>query len=109
MQGVARNAVRALRGIRLCAEGHEEGRLTHLVLGQQRRTLKVCTPPCHAGLCFVAFCAVRLEVGARPIACCSVLCGILCLRAEVTLTGKFDCSYSLHCLCRWTNSQKNGC
>ena len=41
VQEVARNAVRALRGIRLCAEGHEEGRLTHLVLGQQRRTLKV--------------------------------------------------------------------
>lgn len=43
VQEVARSAVRALRGIRLCAEGHEEGRLTHLVLGQQRRTLKVCT------------------------------------------------------------------
>ncbi|KAL3133363.1 hypothetical protein ABBQ38_007235 [Trebouxia sp. C0009 RCD-2024] len=41
VQEVARSAVRALRGIRLCAEGHEEGRLTHLVLGQQRRTLKV--------------------------------------------------------------------
>ena len=46
VQEVARNAVRALRGIRLCAEGHEEGRLTHLVLGQQRRTLKVCVPYC---------------------------------------------------------------
>lgn len=43
VQDVARNAVRALRGIRLCAEGHEEGRLTHLVLGQQRRTLKAST------------------------------------------------------------------
>ncbi len=41
VQELARNAVRALRGVRLCAEGHEEGRLTHLVLGQQRRTLKV--------------------------------------------------------------------
>lgn len=39
---VARNAVRSLRGVRLCSEGHEEGRLTHLVLGQSRRTLKVC-------------------------------------------------------------------
>ncbi|KAL0035929.1 hypothetical protein WJX77_008231 [Trebouxia sp. C0004] len=41
VQELARNVVRALRGVRLCAEGHEEGRLTHLVLGQQRRTLKV--------------------------------------------------------------------
>lgn len=40
---VARNAVRSLRGMRLCSEGHEEGRLTHLVLGQSRRTLKVCS------------------------------------------------------------------
>ena len=39
---VARNAVRSLRGVRLCSEGHEEGRITHLVLGQSRRTLKVC-------------------------------------------------------------------
>lgn len=38
---VARNAVRSLRGVRLCSEGREEGRLTHLVLGQPRRTLKV--------------------------------------------------------------------
>ena len=45
VQELARNAVRALRGVRLCAEGHEEGRLTHLVLGQQRRTLKVPSPP----------------------------------------------------------------
>ena len=41
MQQLARNAVRSLRGVRLCAEGHEEGRVTHLVLGHQRRTLKV--------------------------------------------------------------------
>lgn len=41
VQEVARSAVRSLRGVRLCAEGHEEGRLTHLVLGRQRRTLKV--------------------------------------------------------------------
>lgn len=46
VQEVARNAVRALRGVRLCAEGHEEGRLTHLVLGQQRRTLKVSASLC---------------------------------------------------------------
>lgn len=39
---VARNAVRSLRGVRLCSEGHEDGRVTHLVLGQSRRTLKVC-------------------------------------------------------------------
>ena len=44
VQEVARNAVSSLRGVRLCAEGHEEGRLTHLVLGQQRRTLKVGCP-----------------------------------------------------------------
>jgi len=44
VQELARNAVRSLRGVRLCAEGHEEGRLTHLVLGQQRRTLKVGQP-----------------------------------------------------------------
>lgn len=62
VQEVARNAVRALRGIRLCAEGHEEGRLTHLVLGHQRRTLKVCTPYPHAVLGFVAFCALGMEV-----------------------------------------------
>ena len=46
VQELARSAVRALRGVRLCAEGHEEGRLTHLVLGQQRRTLKVPYPSC---------------------------------------------------------------
>ena len=68
MQEVARNAVRALRGIRLCAEGHEEGRLTHLVLGQQRRTLKACC--------------------ACPMLVCAVLCSVLfwLLRLSITLS-----------------------
>ena len=35
-----RVAVRRLRGLRLCEEGCEEARLTHLVIGAQRRTLK---------------------------------------------------------------------
>ena len=41
LQDLLRVAVRRLRGLRLCEEGHEEARLTHLVLGEQRRTLKV--------------------------------------------------------------------
>ena len=41
LQELLRVAVRRLRGLRLCEEGHEEARLTHLVLGAQRRTLKV--------------------------------------------------------------------
>ena len=41
VQELLRAAVRRLRGLRLCEDGHEEARLTHLVLGAQRRTLKV--------------------------------------------------------------------
>ena len=40
-----RAAVRRLRGLRLCEDGNEEARLTHLVLGEQRRTLKVRLEP----------------------------------------------------------------
>jgi len=40
-----RVAVRRLRGLRLCEDGHEEARLTHLVLGTPRRTLKVHPEP----------------------------------------------------------------
>ena len=41
VQELLRAAVRRLRGLRLCENGHEEARLTHLVLGAPRRTLKV--------------------------------------------------------------------
>jgi hypothetical protein len=34
-------AARQLGGARLCAEGHEGGAVTHLVVGAERRTLKV--------------------------------------------------------------------
>ena len=40
-----RVAVRRLRGLRLCEDGSEEARLTHLVLGAQRRTLKASHHP----------------------------------------------------------------
>jgi hypothetical protein len=45
------HAVKALRGLRLCTEGREEG-VTHLIVGGERRTLKVrhlnllLTEPC---------------------------------------------------------------
>jgi hypothetical protein len=39
---LARSAAKQLPGgIRLCVEGHEEGRLTHLLMGAERRTLKL--------------------------------------------------------------------
>lgn len=80
VQEVARSAVRALRGVRLCAEGHEEGRLTHLVLGQQRRTLKVRTL-LHAVLCLGSTVSTT---GTEMIACAqSGLC--VCEYAGVTL------------------------
>lgn len=65
VQEVARSAVRSLRGVRLCAEGHEEGRLTHLVLGRQRRTLKVHPRPSPHPVCD------------RPLLTCSLYHGTL--------------------------------
>ena len=38
---LARSATRRLRGLRLCPEGREEGAVTHLVCGDERRTLKL--------------------------------------------------------------------
>ena len=38
---LAQKAAKQLRGLRLVPPGAEEGRITHLVVGQQRRTLKV--------------------------------------------------------------------
>lgn len=38
---LAQSATRRLRGMRLCPDGKEDGQLTHLVIGQERRTLKV--------------------------------------------------------------------
>ena len=38
---LARSAVRRLRGLRLCPEGREDGQVTHLVVGDERRTLKL--------------------------------------------------------------------
>ncbi len=52
-------AVRRLRGLRLCEDGHEEARLTHLVLGAPRRTLKVSLEPL---------------AGIKKVCCCSLLC-----------------------------------
>lgn len=34
-------AVKQLGGARMCVEGYEEGRVTHLIMGAERRTLKV--------------------------------------------------------------------
>ena len=38
---LARSATRRLRGLRVCPEGREEGQVTHLVIGGERRTLKL--------------------------------------------------------------------
>jgi hypothetical protein len=39
---LAKAAVKRLAGgMRMCVEGHEGGRVTHLVVGAERRTLKV--------------------------------------------------------------------
>ncbi|KAL4430735.1 hypothetical protein ABPG75_005991 [Micractinium tetrahymenae] len=38
---LARSATRRLRGLRLCPEGKEDGQVTHLVVGGERRTLKL--------------------------------------------------------------------
>ncbi len=38
---LAQKAAKQLRGLRLVPPGTEEGRITHLVVGQERRTLKV--------------------------------------------------------------------
>lgn len=38
---LARSATRRLRGLRLCPEGKEDGQVTHLVVGDERRTLKL--------------------------------------------------------------------
>ena len=44
VSSLVRRAVKQLRGVRLCTEGREEA-ATHLVLGAERRTLKVrCCP-----------------------------------------------------------------
>lgn len=37
----AKGAVKSLRGLRLCAPGSED-HITHLIIGHERRTLKVC-------------------------------------------------------------------
>lgn len=34
-------AIRSLGGAKLCAEGYEDGLVTHLVVGAERRTVKV--------------------------------------------------------------------
>lgn len=41
MAEVVRAAVQRLRGLRLCEDGREEGAVTHLVIGAERRTIKV--------------------------------------------------------------------
>ena len=41
MLRLAQKAAKQLRGLRLVPPGAEEGQITHLVVGQQRRTLKV--------------------------------------------------------------------
>ena len=41
MAEVVKAAVRRLRGLRLCEDGHEEGAVTHLIIGAERRTIKV--------------------------------------------------------------------
>lgn len=38
---LCKSATRRLRGLRLCSEGREDGRVTHLVIGKERRTLKL--------------------------------------------------------------------
>lgn len=41
MAEVVRAAARRLRGLRLCEDGREEGAVTHLIIGAERRTIKV--------------------------------------------------------------------
>jgi hypothetical protein len=40
VEALCRSAARRLRGLRLCADGAEDGVVTHLVIGSERRTLK---------------------------------------------------------------------
>lgn len=37
---LCKSAVQRLRGLRLCAEGKEDGAITHLIIGDERRTMK---------------------------------------------------------------------
>ncbi len=41
MAELLRAAAKQLPGARLCAEGHEDSAVTHLVLGAEKRTVKV--------------------------------------------------------------------
>jgi hypothetical protein len=41
LNDICASACRRLRGMRLCPDGKEDGQITHLVVGQERRTLKV--------------------------------------------------------------------
>ncbi len=38
---LARSATRRIPGIRMCVDGREDGAITHLVIGAERRTLKL--------------------------------------------------------------------
>ncbi len=37
---LCKSAIQRLRGLRLCAEGKEDGTITHLIIGDERRTMK---------------------------------------------------------------------
>jgi hypothetical protein len=41
VQDLCKSAVHRLRGLRLCPEGQEDSKITHLVIGKERRTLKL--------------------------------------------------------------------
>lgn len=57
MADLVKSAVRRLRGLRLCAEGREDGAITHLVVGKERRTLKLMLAGAWAGGGQAAGCA----------------------------------------------------
>ena len=68
---LVKSAVRRLRGVRLCSEGREDGAITHLVIGKERRTLKLML----AGTCLArplvrAGSSGALEPSSAPPALC---------------------------------------
>ena len=65
---LVRAAVRQLRGLRFCEDVREESRVTHLVIGAERRTIKArCVPALsmHALPGTVAY----LDISAPPSSC----------------------------------------
>ena len=60
MMEVVHSAARRLRGLTLCQDGREEGAVTHLIIGLERRTIKVRIARVLEPLCYAD--AARLSV-----------------------------------------------